>query len=139
MKKYKIGLYEVEIDEEKTKSWYETYDGWNCECGDCQNYSEVARKREFPDFYRDLLDMLNIPLEKATYVCKLFGNNNQHYYELSYRVAGNIISKESSNEDFEDVSCYHERYPYAASDFPTPHFDLRFYIYLPWILEELPK
>ena len=33
-------------------------------------------------------------------------------------------------------TCCHEIYPYGAPDFPEPHFDLEFYLTLPWTLEE---
>ncbi len=35
--------------------------------------------------------------------------------------------------------CCHESYPYGTPDFPTPHFDLEFWVTLPWVLEKQPN
>lgn len=34
------------------------------------------------------------------------------------------------------VRCCHEVYPYGAPNFPKPHFDLEFWITLPWVLSD---
>lgn len=48
-----------------------------------------------------------------------------------------MTEKADTQEKFEwgEVRCCHEIYPYGAPDFPTPHFDLEFWVQLPWILK----
>ena len=60
--------------------------------------------------------------------------NNEVLYEISYRIAGNIIKEkivdiEGSGRG--DFYCAHNPYPYGAPNFPTPHFDLEFWVRLP--------
>ena len=71
---------------------------------------------------RELLDSLQIPPSKATYVSLLDG---KHLYQFSYRIAGNILSTDPAMDP--RGRCYHETYPYGAPDFPRPHFDLEFF------------
>ncbi|MBR4058065.1 MAG: hypothetical protein IKK00_08090 [Oscillospiraceae bacterium] len=119
----------VEIDREKTEQWYAQAEDWGCECGDCINFLEVAKRALLPSHIYDLLASLHIPATKATYVCLL---NSEDLYEFSYRIAGNILFAESEWE--EDGCCCHEWYPYGAPDFPTPHFDIKFVVELPRVL-----
>jgi hypothetical protein len=32
--------------------------------------------------------------------------------------------------------CCHETYPYGAPDFLEPHFDIEFFLWLPWVINE---
>ena len=131
MTKCKLLNCEVEIDKEKTTQWYAQAEDWGCECGNCLNFLEVAKRNLLPSHVTKLLDSLHIPASKATYVCLLDG---EHLYQFSYRVAGSIISNNSSW--VKDGRCCHEPYPYGAPDFPTPHFDIEFCEELPWVLEQ---
>ena len=102
---------DVEIDE-KTSQWYAQAKDWGCECGSCLNFLEVAKRNLIPSCITNLLELLHIPASKATYVCLLDG---EHLYQFSYRVAGSIISNNSSWE--EDGRFCHEPYPYGAPRF----------------------
>ena len=129
--KRKLLNCEVEIDKEKTAQWYAQAEDWGCECGDCVNFLEVAKQGLLPPHITKLLESLHIPANKATYVCLLDG---KRLYQFSYRIAGNILSNESSWED--DGRCCHEPYPYGAPNFPTPHFDIEFCVELPRVIEQ---
>ena len=112
----------VEVDLEATNRWYAQAEDWGCECGDCQNFVTKAKDRLLPEHVRELLDSLQIPLSKATYVSLLDG---KHLYQFSYRIAGNILSTDPAMDP--RGRCCHETYPYGAPDFPAPHFDLEFF------------
>ena len=120
----------VEIDNTQTAQWYAQAEDWDCECGDCLNFLEVAKRGLLPSYIIKLLEELHIPPTKATYVCLLDG---EHLYQFSYRIAGNILSTYSEREM--DGRCCHESYPYGAPNFPTPHFDIEFCVELPIITE----
>ncbi len=47
MEKYNLCNYQVEIDKNATKKWYEESDGWRCECGHCRNFLKLAKKKNF--------------------------------------------------------------------------------------------
>ena len=100
---------------------------------------KLAGEKRFPEAVCAVLEELNIPAEKATYVCEIMPKNGGHLYQFSYRVVGRILSGESIEStaaDWGEVRCCHEPYPYGAPGFPTPHFDLEFWIPLPWVLDE---
>ena len=127
----------VEIDEESTRRWYATAEEWGCACGDCKNFLAVARKRQLPISVLESLDKLGIPPEKATYVCHLYDDEKGHLYQFSYRIAGSILSGEPNSN--EAGQCCHDPYPYGAPGFPEPHFDLEFWVRLPWVLDKPRK
>lgn len=134
MLKHHFFGFEVEIDQESTRRWYATAEEWGCDCGDCRNFLALAHERRLPSFVLEPLDKLGIPPEKATYVCLLYSDGEGHHYQFSYRVAGNILIGETNAE--ENGQCQHEPYPYGAPGFPEPHFDLEFWVTLPWVLDE---
>lgn len=114
LSKLKLLNCDVEIDKEKTEQWYAQAENWGCECRNCLNYLEVAKRNLLPSHISKLLESLHIPTSKATYVCLLDG---KHLYQFSYRVTGNILSNESSWE--EDGRCCHETYPHGAQASPN--------------------
>lgn len=138
MLKYSLFNYEVEIDKNATTAWYTSSNVWGCECGDCRNFIALAQKRAFPLPVLQILDMLNIPPEKATYVCELYPVDGGHCYQFSYRIVGNILLRCASPivQNWGMGLCCHEPYPYGAPGFPEPHFDLEFSLNLPWVLED---
>ena len=126
--------YEVEIDGEATAVWYSTADKWGCACGDCRNFMAAAKTKVLPAFMMELLEKFGLPPEKATYVGQLYTDGNGVHYQVSYRLSGKILAEHGERD--RRIRCCHEIYPYGAPNFPTPHFDLEFYLTLPWILEE---
>lgn len=124
----------MEIDAASTRRWYAAAEEWGCDCGDCRNFLALARRRRLPAFVLEPLNRLGIPPEKATYVCLLYSDEEGHHYQVSYRIAGKILSDETGTE--ENGKCWHEPYPYGAPGFPEPHFDMEFWITLPWVLDE---
>ena len=134
MKEYNLFGYQVEIDEAATKEWYDKADEWSCECGDCRHFVALAKKRELPESIIEVLQTFGIVPEKATYVCQMVTEEHKILYQFSYRIAGNILKEgEEAARDFGwgEVRCCHEPYPYGAPGFPTPHFDLEFWVRLP--------
>lgn len=99
-------------------------DNWHHEHHE-QIISSLYSKRRF--------DKLGIPPEKATYVCQIYPDGDGQHYQFSYRIAGNILSGEAATGA---GRCCHEPYPYGAQEFPEPHFDLEFWVTLPWVLDE---
>ena len=143
MKALKIELFDsvVEIDIEATKSWYSKENQWDCECGHCRNFLEVARKKQLPQQILELLDGFEILPEQANYVCLLYDDDNGHYYQVSYRLAGFILDEKvtTSSFDWGSARCGYELYPYDEYGFPEPNFDIQLFLRLPWVLDEPDK
>lgn len=134
-----FGPFQAEVDLELTRGWYARAEEWGCECGGCRNFLKLARERALPAPVLEILDGLGIPPAKATYVCEMGPAEGGRCYEFSYRLAGNILSgDETKSVPWEGGSVWfcHEPYPYGAPEFPEPHFDLAFWMTLPWVLEE---
>ena len=137
MKAYNLFGYQVEIDKEATKDWYDTFKGWRCDCGHCQNFLMLAKKKELPDAVLETLNVFGVLPEKPTYVCEITSEEGKILYQFSYRMAGNILKEKEESAvgpEWGDARCCHEIYPFGAPGFPEPHFDLEFWVRLPWIL-----
>ena len=138
MKKLTLFGYSVEVNLDATQNWYAQANAWSCSCGHCQNFLTHARRKTLPDVVSAVLGELNIPAEKATYVSELYTDEEGIHYQFSYRIAGSILAV-PSQEVTAPGRCCHEPYPYGAPNFPEPHFDLEFWVTLPWILEEADR
>ena len=136
MKENKLFGYRVEIEENATKVWYEKSKGWRCDCAHCKNFLLLAKNKELLKEILDILKGFAIPPEKPTYVCEITSEEGQILYQFSYRIAGNIL-EEGTCEKFAwgEARCCHEIYSYGVPEFPEPHFDLEFWVHLPWILK----
>ncbi len=134
MKEFDLFGFQVEIDDGATKEWYDKADEWGCECGDCRHFVALAKKKELPSAVLDILTQFGIAPEKATYVCEIVTEEHEVLYQFSYRMAGNILKErdgDTKNFGWGEAYCGHEPYPYGAPGFPTPHFDLEFWVRLP--------
>ena len=67
---------EIEVDEAATKQWYANAENWGCECGHCNNYLEIARRRELPDKVHHYLSIFGI-LGEAANIGRLLGENTK--------------------------------------------------------------
>lgn len=129
--------YRVEIEEEATRAWYAQAEDWNCPCGNCQNFLRLARERKLPVFVLNLLDKLSIPAEKATDVCMVEEREDCLLYDVSWRVAGRILSEPEEKKILNQPDmggCGYCFSPDGPSDFPEPFFDLLFCLGLPWVM-----
>lgn len=70
MQSYNIKDYSVEFDRTATVDWYEKYEGWGCDCGDCQSFLAWVRQKQLPPAVIELLQIFGALPEKPTYVCE---------------------------------------------------------------------
>ena len=128
--------YQVEVDEETTRAYYSDSIEWECTCGHCRNFVLLAQERRLPVDILALLDKLDIPPEKASYVCELYDKDEKIYYQVNYRLAGRVLEgpeKAASSLGETGLLCGRETAPGSADDFPEPFFDLMYFLWLPWI------
>ena len=136
MKEYNLFGYQVEVDKQATKEWYSKFKGWRCDCRHCKNFLLLAKKRQLPTAILDILKEFEIIPEKPTYVCEITSEEGIILYQSSYRLEGNILKESIDIQEkleWGEARCCHEIYPYGAPDFPTPHFDLEFWVRLPML------
>ena len=72
MQNYNIKDYSVEFDRTATVDWYEKYEGWSCDCGDCQSFLAWVRRKQLPSAVTELLQIFGALPEKPTYVCEQY-------------------------------------------------------------------
>ena len=127
----------IDADLPATQRWYQQSPYWNCNCGHCRNFLNLARKRALPAPILETLAQLGIPPEKATYVCQIYPDGENYLYQFSYRIAGTIRQDGPAvSQDWGEGRCCHEPYPHGAPEFPQPHFDLEFWATLPQVEED---
>ena len=95
--------YEVQVDGQATRDYYEKAGEWDCSCGHCRNFLALARERKLPEELLAILDSLSIPPEKATYVCVLYYDESWRekglLYEISWRMAGTIVDRPAGKDN----------------------------------------
>ena len=118
MQNYNIKDYSVEFDRTATVDWYEKYEGWGCDCGDCQSFLAWVRRKQLPSAVTELLQIFGALPEKPTYVCELSPTERGHLYQFNYRVVGCMLNvhhpHESIGFDWGSVYCGHEDDPCGA-------------------------
>ena len=129
----------MEVDEDATRNWYVRAEDWGCSCGHCRNFLTLARRRELPGEILGYLDTLGIPPQRCTELSHLDHRDGMLLYDLRYRLAGRLVSRPAANIPMSEngLWCTDQNfYPYGASGFPEPCFDLCFSPWLPWVLDE---
>ena len=79
MKVYNLFGYQVEIDKEATKKWYDTFNGWGCDCAHCQNFLLLAKKRELPGAVLEILNDFGILPENLPMSVKSLRKKDKYY------------------------------------------------------------
>ena len=134
--------FSMEIDGAAVRDWYARAGEWDCGCGHCRNFLKLARARALPAPVLEFLDGLSVPPERSTYVCELDRVGDKLYYQVNYRLPGKKLAgpeRDSVNQGWGGVWCGDDPYPYGAPGFPKPHFDVSFFVWLPWVLDEPPE
>lgn len=126
-----IGSAWVEVDTNATKEWYERTTEWSCTYEGCRRFVELAKSNRLPYSALSVLRRLSVPPEKATYVCRLADDFN----DFSYRIVGKIVEDNPEQSESQNECICMTEYPYPCNDFPSPHFDIGFFMNLPAVSE----
>ena len=134
-----LGGAAAEVDALQTRRWYAGAPAWACDCGHCRNFLALAQRRQLPPEVLAVLDRLEIPPEKATYVCEICHEKTTLFYQIGYRLAGVLLNPTPEPPEAEKMEirlvCARCA-PFEAPDFPEPSFELELWGALPWILDE---
>lgn len=150
MQKWDLFGYEVEIDAEKTKKWYDAGNGGVlCDCAYCRNFLKVVEQGLLPAPITDVLKQLGISPEDSDEVLNLFVTDNQGYYEICYPLMGQVFNPTERKESEDGpVMIKSKEFPWGevccssschyAGDYylPDQHFRMIFTLMLPWVLDE---
>ena len=151
---FKYGYHKIDIDVEKTKSFYETAEllSEGCECQGCRNYEKAV---DFADVeVKEILDALGIDMKKAAevwgYFAKEKGMMEYHgfYHLCGTLLEGGFLYQRVADKEYRMMDdCMHvinenfmigftETIDLLEDEFPEPIVQLEFSIYLPWVLDE---
>ena len=142
--------YQVEIDVEETKKWYEAGGGGVlCDCAYCRNFLKVVEQGLLPAPITDVLKQIGISPEDSDEVLNLFVTDDQAYYEFCYPLFGQVFNPTERRESEDGpLMIYSNRFPWGEvcctsakrwsgdSEISGQYFRLVFTLMLPWVLEE---
>lgn len=149
----KFGQYEIDVDIEKTKAFYEKAKlvSKECSCDGCQNFEKAVDV--LPEAVRVFFIKLGIDMKKPA-ECYVYNTNEDGSlsYGGFYHVCGTILSGNSSWVKSgqgaywkDDLSFHitpdfhitiHDDISLLEKDFPLPVIELDIVADIPWMLEK---
>lgn len=147
-----IGIYRLDIDVNRTKSYYSADYVIGCDCDGCRNFVKAANR--MPEDVKIFLRKFGIDPGKPAEVSAVHSPDGcETLYSGFYHICGTIlegtepwvkVSKKQFRLDeryaiplsgdfsfFFTANCH-----LLAPDFPLPAIQLEFTGYLPWVLDE---
>ncbi|MFN8479421.1 MAG: hypothetical protein U0074_16525 [Kouleothrix sp.] len=134
----------LQIDQQATHEAYNQLPAnWDCMCGYCRNFR--AALSVIPGTFRTALEDMGInllhPAEAIEYPNS---TTHLHVYEAWYHMVGYLRAAPSSLLDQygrrEIISgvdvCVSDTLDLLPKGFPTPAIQVRFFVSLPWVLDE---
>lgn len=151
---FEFGQYKVDIDVERTRSFYENASlvSEGCSCDGCQNFEKAAGV--LPESVGLFFSRLGIDMEK---VCEVYVNcvndDGTLLYGGFYHACGTVISGKSAwmaadhhISYWEDQRTFHITQDFHVSfteecalleeEFPLPALQIEIYASIPWVLEK---
>ncbi|KAB8129200.1 hypothetical protein F9U64_15555 [Gracilibacillus oryzae] len=146
MKSIIMAGYELEIDDNKTLSYYKNLpfigEEEHCPCMYCKNYALTIAG--FPKSVQNQLREMGIDPAKGAEVSHFYqSKNSKHMYVAEYKAFGKLVKK--PNEEVIDIYRNNEE-DYFSIGFGNTHFNNEEMVFgilidafLPWLLEENPE
>ena len=150
--KFKLGIYEIDVDIDRTSRFYRETDGITCDCDGCRNFSLAVA--QLPDTVQNFLCQFGIDPAKPVELSAVYApSDDSIFYEGFYHICGTIlkgtepwiqISKKQFHLDQQyiielddDHSFFFTGDVHLLEDsFPTPAFQMEIHFTLPWVLSE---
>ncbi len=149
----KIGVYVLDIDEKRTKAYYEAQNGEDCDCAGCRNFRKAIC--HLHPSIKSFFAMFDLSPEPPTNLSPIHAPDRKElFYNAVYSICGTILegkepyiqvgeNKFQENPEYDIVFDDHESYATFTEekgtldpDFPRPLFDLNLCFTLPWLLDE---
>lgn len=149
---FDIGIYQLDIDAEKTKLFYTNADGIGCDCDGCRNYAQAVKS--LPSPVLQFFHQFGIDPEKPAEVYANYApSKDTVHYGGFYHVCGTILAG-TEPWVYVDPNCYHldDQYQIQLSNdhsvyitqqihllengFPQPVIQIEIVFIMPWVLNE---
>ena len=145
---FKFEPYEINVDIEKTRAFYENAElvSEQCTCDGCQNFAKAVDI--LPESVKGFFTSLGIDMRKAA-ECYVYNKNEDGslFYGGIYHLCGTILRGKSTEVTFSDGTCWKEitldfqiafgdNICLLEEDFPLPVIQLNITANIPWVLEK---
>lgn len=150
---FDIGIYQLDIDVEKTAAFYRTDGGITCDCAGCRNY--VKAVEELPadvlQFFRQFGVDPAKPIEVSAtpaidedsvyyggfyYVCGIFLRDTEPWIQTAEKEFRFDQQCWVDLDDHRSVFFMKPRWGILDENFPTPVIQMEIGFTLPWVLDE---
>ena len=147
-----LGIYELDIDPERTAAFYRDTGGIDCDCPGCRNYAEAVAHMPLPGL--ELLRKLGIdPAKPADISTNYAPTPDSIHYHVYYHVCGVSRAERSpwirigkKHYAFDESCRIHlaadcdlyvvDNMIMALEDLPRPAIQIEMTVVLPWMLPE---
>ena len=149
---FESGVYQLDIDVERTRHFYANEDYAFCTCAGCRNFAKAYHllPEAVQQFFRKFGIDIGKPAEMTAYVSH---DGNLTFYDGSYPICGSILNspklwsqideKRSQLDEHAAIQLTSDHFAYftgtcglVEDNFPLPVIQLEIQGLIPWVLEE---
>ena len=149
---FESGVYQLDIDVERTRHFYANEDFEFCTCAGCRNFSRAYHL--FPEAVQQFFGKFGIDIGKPAEITAYNSSDgNLTYYDGFYHICGTILAGKDPwlqvgerayqlDEQYalkvtNDFSVFFtEKCALVDKEFPTPVIQMEIQCNIPWVLEE---
>ena len=146
----KLGIYELEVDAERTRKFYQQNSGISCDCDGCQNF--VKAISQLPEPVKAFLDQFGIDPANPAEVSAIYApSDDTVFYDGFYHICGTILQgtepyiqigeKQFQLDmqycielDAESSVFFTNDVHLLDQNFPKPVVQMNVFFTLPWVL-----
>lgn len=145
-----LGIYELEVDAERTRRFYQQAGKITCDCDGCQNFA--AAISQLPERVKEFLEQFGIDPAKPAELSAIYApSDDTVFYDGFYHICGTILKgttpyiqigeKHFQLDPLYNIELDSENSVFFSNDvhllednFPKPVFQMNIFFTLPWVL-----
>ena len=145
-----LGIYELEVDAERTWQFYQQAGEITCDCDGCQNF--IAAISLLPERVKEFLEQFGIDPAKPAELSAIYApSDDTVFYDGFYHICGTILKgttpyiqigeKHFQLDPLYSIELDSENSVFFSNDvhllednFPKPVFQMNIFFTLPWVL-----
>lgn len=150
---FDIGIYQLDVDVEKTAAFYRADGDITCDCAGCRNYAKAVAElpasvaQFFHQFGIDPAKPIEVSATPAVcedfvyysgfyYICGTYQENKEHRTPDAEKEAQFNQPSWMDLDDDRSVYFIKPRWGVLDNNFPTPVIQMEIGFTLPWVLDE---
>ena len=150
--RFKIGIYGLDVDVERTSRFYQEDGGITCDCDGCRNF--VLAVTQLPGYVQSFLRQFGIDPTKPAEISAVYAlSDDSIFYNGFYHISGTILKgtepwiqidqKHFALDQQYTIELDNHHSVFFTGDvhlleenFPTPALQIEIQFTLPWVLPE---